>query len=383
MRDTTGGEGIATASTPATAAPRRRLDRRMVARAIMWSLPVAAAVVGLLFWLGAGLFVGTDNAYVKGDRVLIASEVAGVVSEVAVTENQRVAKGTVLLRLDERPYKLALARVEAELENVRAEIRGLRASWRQKREEVKQARSQETYAQSDFDRQAGLAQRGVASTQRLDEARRDLDISRQRIAMLSEEMLRIEAQLGGDPKVHTDDHPRVRQIAAARDEALLNLKRTTIVAPFDGVASRRPTVGASATIGQPLISVIADTGLWIEANFKETDLTRVRPGQPVTVHVDTYPDRVWRGTVASIAPASGAEFAVLPPQNASGNWVKIVQRIPLRVEVRPDPGAPPLRVGMSAQVEIDTGHRRSLGELGAMFGRLFGGGATDSQPAPR
>ena len=150
---------------------------------------------------------------------------------------------------------------------------------------------------------------------------------------------------------------------AAREEALLQLRRTMIEAPLDGMVSKRPVPGSYATAGVPVMVVVADADLWIEANYKETELTRVRPGQKATIHIDTYPDSQCSGTVASIAQATGAEFAVLPPQNASGNWVKVVQRIPVRVSVICREGDPPLRVGMSTTVEIDTGHSRTLGGL--------------------
>jgi membrane fusion protein (multidrug efflux system) len=358
--------------------PVRRMSRRLVARAFMWSLPVLAVAVGIVAWLMAGRYVGTDNAYVKGDRVLIAPEVPGVIAEVAVQENQRVTRGQLLFRIQDESYRLALARAESELETVRAEVRGLRASYRQKREEIKAAKSQETFAAADFQRQAELAQTKVISGQRLDEARRDLDLAHQRIAMLNEELMRLEASLAGNPKIHTDDHPRVKQSQASRDEAALNLRRTQVLAPIDGITARKPTVGTHAAPGSAVMTVVADTALWIEANFKETDLTLVRPGQTAFVHIDTYPERTWRGTVVSIAQATGAEFAVLPPQNATGNWVKVVQRIPLRVDVHAEPGDPPLRVGMSAFVEIDTGHVRSFRDLTAALGRALGMGG----PAP-
>jgi membrane fusion protein (multidrug efflux system) len=358
-------------------------SRRVLARGFMWSLPLLALVIGVGAWLMAGRTVGTDNAYVKGERVLVAPEVAGKIIEVAVQENERVVRGQLLFRLQDEPYKLALARAESELETVRAEVRGLRASYRQKREEIKSAKSQEAFAVADHERQTELAQRKVISGQRLDEARRDLDVARQRIAMLNEELMRLEAALAGDPKIHTDDHPRVKQSRAARDEAELNLRRTRVEAPIDGIAARKPTVGTHAVAGTVVMTVVADTGLWIEANYKETDLTRVRPGQTATVHIDTYPDRVWRCKVASIAQATGAEFAVLPPQNASGNWVKVVQRIPVRIENCGESGNPPLRVGMSATVEIDTGHVRTFGELVAVLSRTFGfGGTAATAPAP-
>ncbi|WP_020694667.1 HlyD family secretion protein [Reyranella massiliensis] len=329
----------------------------------MWLLPALVLAVTLFIWLSGGRTVTTDNAYVKGDRAQIATELSGIVVEVPVQENQRVSRGQLLFRLDDQSYRHALAKIEAEIETTRADIRGLRAQWRTKREEIKAALSQQTFAQAEFDRQSELAEKKVASTQKLEEARMGLEVARQRISAAQEDLTRIEAALAGDRRIRADDHPRVKQMMAAREEALLQLRRTMIEAPLDGVVSKRPVPGSYATAGVPVMVVVADADLWIEANYKETELTRVRPGQKAVVHIDTYPDSQCSGTVASIAQATGAEFAVLPPQNASGNWVKVVQRIPVRVSVACREGDPSLRVGMSTTVEIDTGHSRTLGGL--------------------
>jgi membrane fusion protein, multidrug efflux system len=334
----------------------------------MWSLPLIACLVTVYIWLGAGRYVSTDNAYVKGDRAMIATELSGLIVEVPVQENQHVSRGQLLFRLDDQPYRLALAKIESEIETQRAEIRGLRAQWRTKREEIKSALSQQIYAQAEHDRQKDLAERKFAPAQKFEEARMSLDVARQRISAAEEDLTRIEAALAGDPKIKVDDHPKVKQMLAAREEALLNLRRTTIEAPLDGIVAKRPVPGNYATAGSPAIVVVADTDLWIEANYKETELTRVRSGQPVTIRVDTYPDVEWTGKVMSIAQATGAEFAILPPQNATGNWVKVVQRIPVRVSVLYKDGDPPLRVGMSTTIEIDTGHSRSIGDILKMVG---------------
>ena len=338
----------------------------------MWLLPAVVLAITLFVWLSSGRTVTTDNAYVKGDRAQIATELSGVIVEVPVQENQRVSRGQLLFRLDDQSYRHALAKIEAEIETTRADIRGLRAQWRTKREEIKAALSQQTFAQAEFDRQAELAEKKVVSTQKLEEARMGLDVARQRISAAQEDLTRFEAALAGDPKIRADDHPRVRQMMAAREEALLQLRRTMIEAPLDGMVSKRPVPGSYATAGVPAMVVVADTDLWIEANYKETELTRVRTGQKAAIHIDTYPDSQCSGTVTSIAQATGAEFAVLPPQNASGNWVKVVQRIPVRVSVTCREGDPPLRVGMSTTVEIDTGHSRSLGGLLAGLGKSLG-----------
>jgi membrane fusion protein (multidrug efflux system) len=348
------------------------MERRIVARAVMWSLPAIVAAVSLFVWLSSGRYVSTDNAYVKGDRAQIAPELSGIIVEVPVQENQHVSRGQLLFKLDDQSYRLSLAKIDAEIETTRADIRGLRAQWRTKREEIKAAQSQLNYAQQEFERQADLAEKKIASQQKLQETRMGLDIARQRISAAQEDLQRIEAQLAGDPKIRTDDHPRVKQMVAARDEALLQLRRTTIESPLDGIVSKRPVPGSYATAGVPVMVVVADTDLWIEANFKETELTRVQSGQTAIVKVDTYPDAACTGKVASIAQATGAEFAVLPPQNASGNWVKVVQRIPVRIAVTCREGDPPLRVGMSTTVEIDTGHSRSIGSLLSGLAKTFG-----------
>ena len=348
----------------------------------MWCLPVFVVVASLFVWLASGRYISTDNAYVKGDRAAITTELSGIVVEVPVQENQHVSRGQLLFKLDDQTYRLALGKIEAEIETARADIRGLRAQWRTKHEEIKAAQSQLNFANAEFDRQSDLAEKKIASTAKLQETRMGLDVARQRISAAEEDLQRIEAALAGDPKIKPDDHPKVQQLMASRDEALLQLRRTTIDSPLDGIVSKRPVPGSYATAGLPIMAVVADTDLWIEANFKETELTLVRPGQRATIKVDTYPDAECSGKVASIAQATGAEFAVLPPQNASGNWVKVVQRIPVRVTVTCRENDPPLRVGMSTTVEIDTGHIRSFSGLIDSVARTFGlAGAPAGRPS--
>jgi membrane fusion protein (multidrug efflux system) len=378
------GEHLDTKTPPIAAAALRRprFGGRVLARAFMWSLPAIVLAATLLIWLSSGGTVTTDNAYVKGDRAQIATQLSGLIVEVPVQENEKVSRGQLLFRLDDQSYRHALSRIEAETETVRAEIRGLRAQWRTKREEIKAALSQQTFAQAEFDRQAELAEKKVASTAKLEEARMGLEIARQRISAAQEDLQRIEAALAGDPKIRADDHPRVRQMMAMREEALLQLRRTTIESPIDGLVSKRPVPGSYATAGVPVMVVVADSDLWIEANFKETELTRVRAGQKVQIHVDTYPESECWGTVSSISQSTGAEFAVLPPQNATGNWVKVVQRIPVRLSVACREGDPPLRVGMSTTVAVETGHTRSLAGLWAGLSKSLGLSSASASPKP-
>jgi membrane fusion protein (multidrug efflux system) len=340
-----------------------RVGRRRIARAVMWSLPFVAIAGAAFAWLTSGRYIETDNAYVKGDRVYIATEIGGPIVQVPVTENQHVTKGQLLYKLDDTPYKIQLARIDAEIETARSDIRGLKAQWRTKKEEIKSAQSQQVYAQADYERNKDLAERKYGPMQKMEESRMSLDVAERRVSAGEEDLTRIVAALAGDPQIPIDEHPKVKQLFAQRDDALLNIRRTSILAPMDGQVSKVLVPGSYAVMGVPSIAVVADTDLWIEANFKETELTLVRVGQPVTITVDTYPDMQCTGKVTSLAQATGAEFAVLPPQNATGNWVKVVQRIPIRTSVVCKEGDPPLRVGMSTTIEIDTGHRRSFGDL--------------------
>ncbi len=337
--------------------------RRRLARVVMWSLPFVACALALFFWLTSGRYVETDNAYVKGDKAFISTEIAGPIVEVPVTENPHVSRGQLIYKIDDTPYRIQLAKVESEIESARAEIQGLKAQWRTKREEIKSAESQQVYAQQDYERQKDLADRKFAPAAKLEESRMALDVAKRRVSAAEEDLTRIEAALAGDPKIKVDHHPKVKQLLAMRDEALLNLRRTIITAPMDGIVQKVLVPGSYAIMGIPSVAVMADKDLWIEANFKETELTRVRVGQPVTIWVDTYPDMVCHGKVKSIAQGTGAEFAVLPPQNATGNWVKVVQRLPIRTSVECKEGDPPLRQGMSTTIEIDTGYHRSFGDL--------------------
>jgi len=337
---------------------------RRLRRILLLLGPLLVVLVAGYVYVTGGRYVSTDNAYVRADKVMIGAEVSGLIAEVAVHENQRVAKGDVLFRLDDRSYRIALAEAEARLAGVRDDIASLKASYRQKQEELALARTNLDFAETEFERQSRLIQTNAVSRSRFDAARHDLDVARQRIRVSEQEIAQLRAQLAGDPDLPVERHPRYLAARATLDRARLDIERSVVRAPFAGIASNTPQIGQQV-IGNgpgssPVMSLVADSGVWIEANFKETELTHVRAGQPVTVQIDTYPGRTWRGTVQSLAQATGAVFSVIPPQNATGNWVKVVQRIPVRIAVRIGADDPVLRAGMSSTVEIDTGYRRPL-----------------------
>ncbi len=343
----------------AAVAPEKRRTRQ-----VLFAIgPLVVIVLGAMIYLTGGRYVDTDNAYVKANKVTISAEVAGPITQVSVVENQSVKKGDELFRIDAQPYQIALARAEAQLRTTRSEIEGLKAGYRQKSEQLNGAKSNVEFAARDLARQNQLAERKLISQVKLDEAQHNLDIARDQLAALAQDQAQTLTSLTGDANISVEKHSRYLQAKADRDAAALNLERIVVRAPFAGVTSRVPQVGQYLTAGSAVMSVVATDAIWIEANFMETDLANVRNGQPVSIEIDTYANRDWHGTVQSISQATGAEFSVLPPQNASGNWVKVVQRIPVRIAITANRDDPPLRVGMTASVKIDTGVHHSIGTL--------------------
>ncbi len=317
-----------------------------------------------MFWQSGGRYVNTENAYVKADIAQIAPEVAGRVIEVAVRDHMHVKAGMPLLRIDPEPYRLALAKADAELDIARTSMETARALWRETLTELGEMESQAAYNERNLQRQQSLADRGVVSASKLEEAQNDANVARNRLFVVRRRMERALTLLSGDPSKPTDEYAVVRDKIAERDRIALDLQRTTLVAPLDGIAVNvKLQVGEQVKASTPLFVIVADTRPWVEANLKETTLTHVKVGQEVKVVLDVYPDEVWQGVVTSISPAAGSEFAILPPQNASGNWVKVVQRLPVKVELKPHEGEPALRAGMTATVDIDTKRQRSIGAL--------------------
>ena len=339
----------------------RRARRFLFQGTLMLIGPVALLAVGAYYYIVSARFVSTDNAYVKAEKIVVSTDLSERVVEVGVRDNEAVKPGQLLFRLDDQPYRIGLQRAEAQLKHAMQEIDVLRATYRQKVAELKLVEGDVDYYRTISDRQDQLSNKGVVSQSKYDEARRDLRNALQRVQAIRQEIERAVASLGGNPDLPKEKHPDVLTAMAAVDQAALDLRRTAVWAPVAGIVTHMDLqVGEYVRAGAPIFSMVRTGYVWVEANLKETDLTHVRVGQKAAIRIDTYPEREWVATVESISPATGAEFALLPPQNASGNWVKVVQRLPARLAIATGPNDPPLRAGMSAVVEIDTGHERVL-----------------------
>jgi len=343
--------------------PRR--GRKLVRALLLLGVPLAAAAVGLHFYAEGGRYLETDNAYVKAHVVAISAEVAGRVEEVAVRDNQLVVRDQLLFRIDSAPFELALARADAQLASARTEVGTLRAEYRGTLADAVVAEEQIRFLALQLDRQRRLRERGMVREEAYDEARHNLEAARARLVSVQEQSARVLSSLSGDPKLPAERHPRVREAQAARDAAALDLARTRVHSPADGtVSNMRLQPGAQVARGVAVFSLVLAGNHWVEANFKETQLAGMRIGQAARVIADAYPGVEWRARISTIAPATGAESALLPPQNATGNWIKVVQRVPVLLDIEPvGAGQPKLRVGMTVSVSIDTGRSRGLPKL--------------------
>jgi membrane fusion protein, multidrug efflux system len=290
-----------------------------------------------------------------------------------VHNDQHVKAGDVLFQLDDEPYRIALEGAKAQLGATANQIDALEASYRQQLAAVQNAQNDVAYYQLGIQRQTELASRAVASQATLDQARHDYQAARDRLTAAQRQADSVLARLGGDVNKPTEENPQYLQAKAQVDKAERDLRRTIVRAPVDGVVTNVDALqlGNYLPASQTAFSLVASDPVWVEAHLKETDLTYVRPGDPAEISVDAYPGVEWKASVATISPATGAQFAVLPAQNSSGNWVKVVQRLPVRLRIETNDKAPPLRAGMSVVVDIDTGHTRRLGSVLARLRNLI------------
>jgi len=336
--------------------------KRSLLRPLLFALLPVALVVGGYEYVTGGKVMSTDNAYVAARSLGVSTDVSGTVAAVEVHDNQHVEKGQVLFRLKSASFRVALEGAEAMLGTVRNQVLTLQASYKQSLSQIAQAKADLPFYETSYKRQQELLSAAYASKAAYDAAEHELTATRQRVSVAEAQAQSMLAQLGGDADQPLEMNPFYLQAKSAVDNARRDLDDTIVRAPFSGIVTNVDAlqVGGYLKAAQAGFSLISDRDIWIEASPKETELTYVKPGEPATVTVDTYPDVAWHGTVQSISPASGSSFSLLPAQNTTGNWVKVVQRIPMRVQLELDPAKPPLRVGMSAVVDVETGHARGL-----------------------
>ena len=341
---------------------------------LLLGVPLLLGAVALHYYAQGGRYVETENAYVKAHIVAVSAEVPGRVAEVAVRDHQAVSAGQFLFRLDAAPFEVALSRARAQLASMRTEIETLRAEHRVAVAETHEAEERIRFLTSQLDRQARLREKGMVREESYDEARHNLEAARARLVAVQERTRRVLTALGGDLKLPAEQHPRVQEAKAAVDSATLDLSRTRVAAPAAGIVSNlKLQPGEHVATGVALFSLIPAGEVWIEANFKETQLAGVRVGQAVRVIADAYPGVEFPARIRAISPATGAQFALLPPQNASGNWIKVVQRVPVLIDLDPKasaaPDGPSLRAGMTVSVSVDTGQSRGLPKALSAFAR--------------
>ena len=326
--------------------------------------PVVIFVVGGYIYATGGRIVTTDNAYIKANKILISAEVSGPLSEVHVGENVPVVDGDTLIRIEDDPYLISVSRTKAAVAGVLRDIRAAKAHYREEVAAKEVALKQVSYLKGELDRHQSLLDKGVVSAVSVERARHELEIAERALRQSDERISQALAHLGDDPDLPVERHPNYLEARAEKERAEYELDRTTIVAPTSGtVTNIGLQVGEYVTAGQPLFGIVASGETWVDANLKETKLTHVKVGQAATIEVDAYPNVVWRALVTSIGAATGSEFSILPAQNATGNWVKVVQRVPVRLMFLDDIEEPPLRAGMSVIVSIDTEHKREVPEF--------------------
>ena len=339
----------------------RRIGRFALRTVLLVLVPLAAAAIGIYIYAESGRHVTTENAYIKSNIIAISSDVSGRVEWVGVEDSTLVRKGQILFRLDQQPFKIALERSEAELDLVRTQVEHLRTDYHEAIAQVAAEDERVKFLTRQLSRHKKLMDRKLGSEQAYDVAAHDLSLAKRQVRVLRQRVQRALQSVGGNPDIEVEVHARFLRARAERDQAAIALADTSIEAPVDGIVSNmKLQAGEYVEEGHAVFTIIENGKVWVEANLKETQLTHVLEGQSASITVDAYPGVEWPATVDAIAPATGAEFSVLPPQNATGNWVKVVQRIPVLLDVEQPPKGNPLRAGMTVTVAIDTERERTM-----------------------
>jgi membrane fusion protein (multidrug efflux system) len=344
----------------------RRLRRRDRIRWGLFALLPLVLIIGAYWYVTGGQIMSTDDAYVEADKVGISTDVAGIVKDINVKENQQVESGQVLYRLDPRQFQIALDNAKANLAQTALSIEAMKQDYARMVSDVAAQQAQVDLDQTNFNRAAMLLKSGTATQAAYDQAQATLQTDKSKLEALREQAQVQLARLGGKADIDVMQHPQYLQANAQVEEAQRQLDHTVVTAPFAGIVTDVSAIAPGKYLAASTTAFfLVDTDrVWVTANPKETELTYVRPGQPVTITVDTYPGVEWHGTVESISPAAAQEFSLLPAQNTSGNWVKVMQRVPMRVRVdTSDNTKPPLRAGMSVEIDVNTGHARGFPHL--------------------
>jgi membrane fusion protein, multidrug efflux system len=361
------------AEAPVASKKAARSSRRWSVRWALFALLPFALIAGAYWYVTGGQVMSTDDAYVEADTVGISTDVAGIVRDIDVTDNQHVDPGQVLYSLDPRQFQIALDNAKANLAQTALTIDSMKADYTRMLSDTAAQQAQVDLDQVTYDRYAALVHSDTISKANYDQVRFTLELDKNKLESLRQQAAVQLARLAGNPNIPVTQHPQYLQAKAQVDEAQRQLDHTVVKAPFAGIVTNVPSIapGKYLAASTTAFYLVNTDQVWVEATPKETELTYVRPGQPVTVTVDAYPDAQWHGTVASVSPAAAQQFSLLPAQNTSGNWVKVVQRIAMRVRVdASDKKLPPLRAGMSVEADVDTGHARGLPHfLAALLGR--------------
>lgn len=344
---------------------RARASRKVL-RPLLMLGGIAVVIVGSgYYWLTSGRWISIDDSYVRAAKLSLSTDVSGIVQTVAVHDGDRVKEGQVLLSLDPRQFQIALDGARANLAQTGLMMEAMKRDYQRMQRDVDARQAMVQSDEANAQRYNNLVKGGGVTRAETDDAHFKLVADQATLESLKVQAQVQLARLGGNASVDVAKTPQVMEAQARVDEAQRQLDHAVIRSPFNGIVTQVDSVqpGMYLAAATAAFGLVSTDRVWVEGNPKETELTYVKPGDPVDVTVDTYPGRTWKGVVENIAPSSGSEFSILPAQNSSGNWVKVVQRIPVRVHVDRKDGDPELRAGMSVEIDIDTGHVRHLSDL--------------------